>query len=94
MKITVDYDDKETDYELLKIESAKLTSAYNILIKFNDGRENLVDFEPFLLKTNHPAIKKYLDKNRFSNFKLSDGNINWNDYDLIFPISDLYEGNV
>ncbi len=24
----------------------------------------------------------------------TDGNLNWNDYDLIFPISDLYSGQI
>ena len=39
-------------------------------------------------------IQKYLDENKFSNFSLTDGNLNWNDYDLIFPISDLYNGRI
>jgi hypothetical protein len=60
----------------------------------SDGKENLVDFKPFLSKSLHPSIKKYLDENMFSNFSLTDGNLNWNDYDLIFPLSDLYNGQI
>ena len=37
-----------------------------------------------------PSIKKYLDEKRFSNFDLTDGNLNWNDYEMIFSIWDLY----
>ena len=69
-------------------------SDYTIRIKFSDGNERLVDFKPFLLKSLHPSIKKYLDEKKFSDFSITDGNLNWNDYDLIFPLSDLYNGRI
>lgn len=94
MKIIVDYKDSETGINELKIDSAKYLKDYKIWIKFSDGVEKLVDFKPFLSKSLHPSIKKYLDTNIFSNFSLIDGNLNWNDYDMIFPISDLYDGKI
>ncbi len=94
MRIIVDYKDSESVNSQLKIDSAKYLSDFAIRIKFNDGNERLVDFKQFLTKSLHPSIKKYLDENKFSNFSLTDGNLNWNDYDLIFPISDLYKGQI
>lgn len=94
MKIIVDYKDSETGISELKIDSAKYLKDYKIWIKFSDGVEKLVDFKPFLSKSLHPSIKKYLDEKIFSNFSLIDGNLNWNDYDMIFPISDLYDGKI
>jgi len=94
MRIIVDYKDSESGFNPLKIDSAKYLSDSAIRIKFSDGNERLVDFKPFLSKSLHPSIKKYLDENKFSNFSLTDGNLNWNDYDLIFPISDLYNGQI
>lgn len=94
MKIIIDYKESESGFYKLKIDSAKYLSDYTIQIKFNDGNERLVDFKPFLSKSLHPSIKKYLDEKKFSNFSLTDGNLNWNDYDLIFPISDLYNGQI
>ena len=94
MRITVDYKESESELQQLTIDSAKYLSDYAIRIKFSDGNEKLVDFKPFLSKSIHPSIKKYLDENLFSNFSLTDGNLNWNDYDLIFPISDLYNGKI
>ena len=94
MKITVDYIDIEPEFEKLKVDAAKLLSDYQIQIKFSDGREKHIDFEPFLTKSLHPSIKKYLDPKKFSKFSIIDGNLNWNDYDLIFPISDLYSGEI
>lgn len=94
MRIIVEYKDSEAGSNRLKIDSAKYLSDYAIRIKFSDGNEKLVDFKPFLLKSLHPSIKKYLDENEFSNFSLTDGNLNWNDYDMIFPLSDLYNGKI
>jgi hypothetical protein len=42
----------------------------------------------------HPSVRKYLDEDQFSKFQIIDGNLNWNDYDLIFPIWELYNGRV
>ena len=94
MRIIVEYKDSETGFNQLKIDSAKYLSDYAIRIRFSNGKEKLVDFKPFLSKSLHPSIKKYLDENKFSNFSLTDGNLNWNDYDLIFPLSDLYNGQI
>jgi hypothetical protein len=94
MRIIVDYTEHVTGSDQIRIDSAKYLSDYAIRIKFSDGNEKLVDFRPFLSKSLHPSIKKYLDENKFSNFSLTDGNLNWNDYDLIFPISDLYNGKI
>ena len=94
MKILIDYREQESAFEELRIESANYLSDFAIRIKFSDGNEKLVDFKPFLSKSVHPSIKKYLDEKKFSNFNLIEGNLNWNDYDLIFPISDLYSGKI
>ncbi|HBH07706.1 MAG TPA: DUF2442 domain-containing protein [Flavobacteriales bacterium] len=94
MRIIVDYKDSDSGFNQLKIDSAKYLSDYAIRIRFSDGKEKVVDFKPFLSKSLHPSIKKYLDENKFSNFSLTDGNLNWNDYDLIFPITDLYNGQI
>jgi len=93
MKITVINTDTDLD-KTLTIISAKNLGNYNILIEFNDGVEKFVDFSDFLSKSQHQSIKKYLDETLFITFKIIDGNLNWNDYDMIFPIADLYEGKI
>ena len=94
MRIVIDYKDQESSLDQLKIESAKYLSDYVIRLKFKDGSDKLVDFNPFLFKSLHPSIQKYLDEEKFSNFSITDGNLIWNDHDLIFPIWDLYNGNI
>ena len=66
MRIIVDYKNADSGFNQLKIDSAKYLSDYAIRIKFNDGNEKIVDFKPFLSKSLHPSIRKYLDENKFS----------------------------
>ncbi|MBS1538367.1 MAG: DUF2442 domain-containing protein [Bacteroidetes bacterium] len=94
MKILVEYNECESGLDRLKIDSAEYLSNYALRLLFNDGTERLVDFKPFLSKSLHPSIKKYLDEDQFTNFSLTDGNLNWNDYELIFPIWNLYNGKI
>ena len=84
----------EKSLEQIEITFANYIGDYAIRIKFKDGTERLIDFKPFLNKSHHPSIKKYLKEDLFLKFKIVEGNLNWNDYDLIFPIWDLYEGNI
>jgi len=76
------------------IKEAKYINGYKIYLKFNDGKENTLDFKDFILSSQHPEIKKYENKNLFKKFNLEYGEIEWNDYDLAFPIYDLYEGSI
>ena len=92
MKIVEEYN---RDFSaLIEIKSAVYIGDYAIRIIFNDGVNKLVDFKSFLETSYHPSIRKYLVENKFKEFELIDGNLNWNDYDLIFPIYDLYQGKV
>lgn len=92
MKIVEEYSNNNT--ELLTIGSAEYAGGYAIRLAFNDGSSRIIDFKLFLEASLHPSIRKYLDKNLFKQFKIIDGNLNWNDYDLIFPLFDLYKGNI
>jgi len=92
MKITEENIDHKAD--LLEIKAASYIGDYAIRLFFSDGFSRLVDFKPFLESSLHPSIRKYLDEVKFMDFHIVDGNLNWNDYDLIFPIIDLYEGEI
>jgi len=92
MKIIEEYDDLYV--ELILIKEAAYIGDFAIRILFNDGTNRLIDFKPFLEKSLHPSIRKYLDESKFKGYQIVDGNLNWNDYDLIFPIEDLYKGKI
>ena len=92
MKITEEYIDYNIDF--IEIKSVRYIWDYAIRIFFSDGSNKLVDFKPFLESSVHPSIRKYLDETKFKDYQIVDGNLNWNDYDLIFPIEDLIEGKI
>jgi len=91
MKIVHDYDESQLA-DIIEVISANYIGDYAIRIAFNDGTAKLVDFKPFLFRSLHPSIVKYQSEPLFKEFKITDGNLNWNDFDLIFPVHDLREG--
>lgn len=78
--------------KVVAIESASYVAPYRLRLRFDDGKENLVDFAPFLNASAHPSIRAYLDKPRFKQFTVEDGFLHWDDFGLVFPMADLYEG--
>ncbi|MGE5356777.1 MAG: DUF2442 domain-containing protein [Deltaproteobacteria bacterium] len=91
-KIVEEYNDLQV--KLLDIVSAQYICNFTIQITFSGGASRLVNFKPFLENSYYPSIRKYLNENMFMQFNVIDGNLNWNDYDLIFPIEDLYQGTI
>ncbi len=69
-------------------------SEYHLNIHFSDGHNQVVDFGPFLKKSHHPEIRKYLEFANFMQFSVVDGNLDWNDFELCFPTADLYNNTI
>ena len=78
----------------LTVKKAKYLKDYVMRVTFSDGNDRAVDFKPFLTNSSHPEIRKFLKESNFKKFKIIGGNINWADYQLIFPIEDLYKGRI
>jgi hypothetical protein len=76
------------------ITSVEYIEAHKIRLFFSDGVVREIDFLPFLRKFNHPDYDCYLNEENFKSFQLIDGNLNWNDYHLIFTLESLYKGDV
>ena len=77
---------------ILEIVNAEYLAGYRLRLHFNDGKIQEIDFEPFLSHARNPMIRKYLDVKRFQQFSIEYGDLIWNDYELCFPIADLYAG--
>ena len=80
--------------QVIDLTEAQYHQSYQLRLQFSDGTERLIDFEPFLRKSQHPQIQSYLNPDRFKQFQIVDGNLDWNDFELCFPLIDLYEGKV
>lgn len=76
------------------ILEAKSLGNYQIQLAFSDGFNRVMDFGPFLRSSAHPDIRKYIDPQNFDGFSIESGDLVWNDYELCFPLVDLYEGNI
>lgn len=93
MKITERYyPEKNQDH--LAIADANYIGDFAIRLTFNDGHMILVDFKPFLKESNHPLIQKYLNEELFKSFSIKEGNLDWDNFDLCFPIEDLYKNTI
>lgn len=84
----------DIETEIIHIVSAKHEGDYRLRLFFNNGQERVVDFAPFLRRSLNPLIRKYLDSELFKQFTVENGDLFWHDYDLCFPVIDLYEGNL
>lgn len=79
----------------IHIISAKDLGNLQVLIFFSDKKEQIVDIGDFIRRHPHPQYNKYLDPKKFKKFTIENGNIVWGkNWDLIFPIEQLYEGNI
>jgi hypothetical protein len=78
----------------INITAAEYLSGYVLRVRFDDGTVREIDFAPFLCKSQHPDIKKYRRLSGFKRFKIEGGNLMWGDYEMIFPVIDLYRGSI
>ena len=79
---------------VISILDVKYRRDYLIEIEFADGVIKTIDFGPFLKNAHNPMTTHYLDKEKFASFSLEYGDLMWNDFDMCFPIWDLYQGNI
>jgi len=82
------------EHQIISIEQVTQLEDYKLQLIFNDQSSQTVDFQPFLTQSFNPLIRKYLAPEEFSKFEIADGDLEWNDYDLCFPIADLYENSL
>ena len=78
----------------INIITAEPAGDYLLHLTFDDGKEQAVDFKPFLARAQHPHIRSYLDPVRFATFRIEYGELVWGDYDLCFPVIDLYRNQL
>jgi hypothetical protein len=79
---------------IISILRAEYLGDHKIKFRFSDESERIVDFSRFLNQAKNPMTRKYLDEKLFRDFTIEHGDIIWNDYELCFPIWDLYQGEV
>ena len=86
---------KKRKYDPIIIADAVYLRDYKIKIFFKDKTVKVVDFKEFLFNEYvHPIYKRYRKLSVFKKFDVIDGNLNWYDYEMIFPVEQLYAGKI
>ena len=78
--------------DIFFIEAAKPEHGHALNLRFNDGACRTIDFAPFLSRSQHPQIRSFIEPAKFASLRVEHGDLVWGDYDLYFPIADLYAG--
>lgn len=78
----------------LSVKSAKHITCHILNIEFNDGHYETVDFSKFIFTSGHPDYDKYKAIDEFLKYEIIDGNLNWDDYTMIFPVEELYHNKI
>lgn len=78
----------------INITTAEQVGDYTLRLSFDDGAVQTVDFKPFLSHSRHPDIRAYLEPSRFAAYRIEYGELVWGDYDLCFPVADLYHNHL
>jgi len=79
---------------VINIVSTAQIGEYKLRLSFDDQTTQDIDFGPFLSQSQHPEIRKFLDEALFSAYRLEYGELVWGDYNLCFPIIDLYNNQI
>jgi hypothetical protein len=78
----------------INILAVQQVGDYRLHLRFDDATEQTVDFYPFLSHARHPEIRAWLSPERFASYRLEYGELVWGDYELCFPVIDLYRNQV
>jgi len=75
------------------IKSAEYIDNYIIEVIFEDGTQKIIDIKPFLTKSTHPSIKKFLDIELFKKFKVEYGALCWEGNQFDISPEAIYRGD-
>jgi len=80
--------------KIVNVTAATPIGGCKLRLSFDDGKAQEVDFKPFLQQSLHPDIRAFLDPSLFATYRVEHGELVWGDFDLCFPIMDLYTNQI
>lgn len=80
----------------LAVTSATYLTDYRLLVAFNDGTSQEIDFAPVLNQFSTGDYRAvYRQQEHFRAFAIENGNLVWGeDWDLIFPVWKLHQNRL
>jgi hypothetical protein len=93
-QVGANHQEGQVTSRIINIIKADLIGDYTLYLQFDDQTEQVVDFKSFLSDSMHPQIRAYLDPKIFAEFRIEYGELVWGDYELCFPVYDLYRNRI
>ena len=84
----------ELNQDFINIVGVENSGEYSLRLSFDDGASQIVSFKEFLEESSHPEIRSFLEAKKFSTFRIEYGDLVWGDYELCFPVMDLYRNQI
>ena len=80
---------------VINVIKAKYVKDLILDITFNDGTVQRIDFAPPLDRIRVPEYQKWKRPGYFKKFYIAGGNLAWGkDWDIIFPVDQLYNNDI
>ena len=76
------------------VQRADRIKDHVLRLVFTDGTHRTVDFGPFLNGSTNPQIRAFLNANKFASYRVEGGDLVWGDWEMCFPVADLYQGRI
>ncbi len=80
--------------EEINVIQADNLGDFRIRVLFSDGTSQEIDFKRFLSGSKHPEIRAFQESARFAAYRIEHGELIWGDYELCFPVIDLYRNTL
>ena len=74
----------------ISIEEAKYIDGYRLYLKFNDGKENILDFKNLILLSQHPEILTAISKEKYYEL-LRINNMLQASFPLVFSMTSIWK---
>lgn len=80
---------------MCKITKALYEGGHRIRFTFADGSVRLADFGPFISASDNPLIRKFIDTDLFSRFRIEHWGLTvaWGDNEFDLSAEDIYNGD-
>lgn len=78
----------------LEVINVEQLDTHTLKITFNDSHISTINFLPYITNNKNEMVRDYIDSKLFNSYELVNGNVNWNDFDLIFAVEDLYKAEI
>ena len=84
---------KQTIVTPLQVVHIECFENLTVRLCFSDHTEKIIDIGNFIATHPHPQYNKYKEWKNFKKAAIENGNVVWGkNWDLIFPIEQLYNG--